>query len=91
MKFLHIEDSTYDLHRQWAMRLTERMGKEYMRIDADMLTATADADGFSQWLQDEGVGFDFHLGRMQQTDYSAVSQRLQKLAYSVRFSYGQHA
>ena len=59
MKFLHIEDSTYDLHRQWAMRLTERMGKEYMRIDADMLTATADADGFSQWLQDEGVDLIF--------------------------------
>lgn len=59
MKFLHIQDINDASHTAWAQRLTERMGKEYASIEADELTATADPDGFSVWLQDEAVDLIF--------------------------------
>lgn len=59
MTFLHIEDIHNDAHQAWAMKLTAQMGKEYRAINADELTATADPDGFSQWLQQESVDLIF--------------------------------
>lgn len=59
MIFLHIEDIHNEHHAAWAKRLSEQMGKEYQAIDADELTATADPDGFSEWLQEERVDLIF--------------------------------
>lgn len=59
MTFLHILDIEQDTHIRWAQTLTRLMGKDYRRVNADDLTATRDADGFSQWLQDEGVDLIF--------------------------------
>lgn len=59
MTFLHIEDIHNESHQAWAKKLTEQMGKEYRAINADDLTATADPDGFSEWLQAEGIDLIF--------------------------------
>lgn len=59
MIFLHIEDIHNEAHQVWAKKLTARMGKDYRSINADDLTATADPDGFSQWLQQESVDLIF--------------------------------
>jgi len=59
MKFLYIEDIANPAARQWAETLTHAMQKQFDAIDADLLTATRDADGFSLWLQEQSVDLIF--------------------------------